>query len=281
MPLIGLVAGNGSLPVLFAEQVKTLGYSVFAIAHEQETDPELTQHVEDALWIPVGQIQNIIPYFKTKNVTQAVLAGGIHKTHLFDTPFDQRAQSLLSPFKEKRDDAILRGFASTLEQEGIAVMSFTHFIPSLMAEEGEMTRPLTERERDDIAWGWPLAKQIGALDIGQTIVVRDGVLLAVEAIEGTDAAILRGGTLGRESAVVIKCLKPHQDVRFDLPTVGLQTIQTMIKVKASVLAIEAKATLILEKEAFLAQAKNAGIAVVRCLPRGGASGPLPSVAEGG
>jgi len=262
MPLIGLVAGNGSLPILFAKEVRGLGYSVFAVAHEQETDPVLSQYVDDLLWIRVGQIQKIIPYFKNNAVTQTVLAGGIRKTHLFDTPLGQRAQSLLAPLKEKRDDALLRAFAAGLQQEKIDVVSITDYIPSLMADEGEMTRPLTQRERDDIAWGWPLAKQIGALDIGQTIVVRDGVLLAVEAIEGTDAAILRGGMLGRESAVVIKCLKPHQDIRFDLPTVGLQTIETMVKVSASVLAIEAKATLIPDKGAFLARANEAGIAVV-------------------
>jgi len=259
---IGLIAGNGALPMLFAKQVKAAGYSVFAIAHEQETDPALSQYVEDALWIPVGQIQKIIPYFKTKNVAQIIMAGGIPKTHLFHTAFDQQAQSIVSAFKEKKDDALLRGFAAALEQAKITVAPLTYYMPSLLAEEGEMTRPITPQERDDIEWGWPMAKQIGALDIGQTIVVRNGILLAVEAIEGTDAAIRRGGMLGQESAVVIKCLKPHQDVRFDLPTVGIQTIQTMIEVRASVLAIEANVTLIPEKELFLAKAKEAGIAVV-------------------
>jgi DUF1009 family protein len=259
---IGLIAGNGSLPLLFADGARAGGYSVFAIAHEKETDTALSERVDDLLWIPVGQIQPIIPYFKSHDVTQTVLAGGLPKTHLFDARLDSGIQSILAPLNGKKDDLLLRAFAMEMEREKISVTTLTGFLPSLLAEEGLMTRKITATEEADIRWGWEMAKQIGALDIGQCVVVRNGVLLAVEAIEGTDAAILRGGALGRESAVVVKCLKPHQDVRFDLPTVGPKTIQTMIDVKATVLAVEAKQTLILEKETTLHMARQADIAIV-------------------
>ncbi len=259
---IGLIAGNGSLPLLFADGARAGGYSVFAIAHEKETDAALSERVDDLLWIPVGQIQQIIPYFKSRDVTQTVLAGGLPKTHLFDAQLDSGVKSILAPLNAKKDDLLLRAFAMEMEREKIAVTTLTDFLPSLLAEEGVMTRAITATEEADIRWGWEMAKQIGALDIGQCVVVRNGVLLAVEAIEGTDAAIRRGGTLGRESAVVVKCLKPHQDVRFDLPTVGPKTIQTMIDVKATVLAIEAKQTLILEKDKTLNMARQAHIAIV-------------------
>ncbi len=259
---IGLIAGNGSLPLLFADSARRQGYAVFAIAHEQETDAALSERVEDLLSIPVGQFEKMVSYFKAHDVTDIVMGGGIPKRHLLVTKLSQKMQSLITPFREKKDDTLLRAFASELEREHLTVRAITEYMPSWLAEEGEMTRPLTENEREDIRWGWRLAKQIGALDIGQCVVVRDGILLAVEAIEGTDATIRRGGALAEESAVVIKCLKPHQDIRLDLPTVGPKTLETMIEVKASTLAIEAGATLVLEKESFLKLAREAGIAVV-------------------
>ncbi len=257
---IGLIAGRGSLPVCFAENARAQGDAVFATTYEKRAD--LAALVKEVSLIPIGQIEKIVSYFKTQAITTIVMAGSFPKTALFDAPLDNMAQSLLRTLSEKKDDDLLRAFASLLEKEGIAVAAITDYLPSLLATEGEMTRPLTPDEKSDIRWGWRLAKQIGALDIGQCVIVRDGVILAVEAIEGTDAAIARGGTLGRDSAVVIKCLKPHQDLRFDLPTVGLNTIQTMIDVRASVLAVEAHATLLLDKERMLKAASDAGIAVV-------------------
>ncbi|MEK7702860.1 MAG: UDP-2,3-diacylglucosamine diphosphatase LpxI [Nitrospirota bacterium] len=272
---IGLIAGNGNLPVLFVDALKARNHSVFVIAHKNETRAEIAKNADDILWVPVGQIAAIIPYFKQHQISEIVMAGGIPKTNLFDRVLDPSARQLVDSFKEKKDDLLLRGFASAFEKAGMKILSVTDFLPDLLAQEGEQTRPLTKSERDDIEWGWGLAKQIGALDIGQTIVVKEGVLLAVEAVEGTDAAIRRGGQLGRSNVRVIKCLKPHQDVRFDLPTVGVQTIQTMIEANASVLAVEAGRTLLLEKEAFLKAANEAGIAVV-----GWKNEPPPALAAG-
>ncbi len=259
---IGLIAGNGDFPHLFAESARQMGLSVVAVAHEGETSTSLSDEVDEILWIRVGQLGKIISFFKQRDVTRAIMAGGIKKTKIFDMRPDFKALAVLSKIKEKKDDVLLRAFADVLKKENIHIEDSTRYLPKLLAEEGEWTRSLTKEERVDVEWGWKLAKQVGALDIGQCVVVRKGVILAVEAIEGTDAAIRRGGALGREGAVVIKICKPQQDLRFDLPTVGPDTIQSMKEVKASVLAIEAGKTLILQKEAFLKEAKEANIAVV-------------------
>lgn len=235
---------------------------MIAVAHTGETEPALSEKVDEILWIRVGQIGKLIAFFKKAGVSDAVMAGGIRKTRIFEMRPDFRALSLLTRMKEKKDDALLRAFAGELEREEIQVRESTLYLTSLLAEEGEMTRPLKKEEREDIEWGWPLAKQIGALDIGQCIVVRNGVVLAVEAIEGTDATIRRGGALGKEKAVVIKICKPQQDFRFDVPAIGPGTIAVMAEVGATVLAVEAGRTLLLEKEKFLESAKAAGIAVV-------------------
>jgi UDP-2,3-diacylglucosamine hydrolase len=259
---IGLIAGNGQFPLIFAENARRMGLSVVAVAHTGETEPELSDKVDEILWIRVGQIGKLIAYFKKSGVSDAVMAGGIRKTRIFEMRPDLRALSILARLKEKKDDALLRALAAELEQEKIHIKESTLYLSTLLADEGELTRRLTKGEKEDIEWGWPLAKRIGSLDIGQCIVVRDGVILAVEAIEGTDATIRRGGSLGREKAVVIKICKPQQDFRFDIPAIGPGTIQTMMEVKASVLVVEAGKTLLLEKERLLQEAREAGIAVV-------------------
>lgn len=259
---IGLIAGNGHFPRLFAESARQMGLSVVAIAHEGETSAALNAEVDDILWVRVGQLGKIIRFFKNQGVRRAIMAGGIKKTKIFEIRPDLKALAVLARIKEKKDDVLLRAFADELEREKIHVEDSTRYLPKLLAEEGEWTRPLKKEEKTDVEWGWRLAKQVGALDIGQCVVVRKGVILAVEAIEGTDAAIRRGGTLGKEGAVVIKICKPQQDLRFDLPTVGPETIQTMKTVAASVLAVEAGKTLVLQKTVFLKEAEKAGIAVV-------------------
>ncbi|MDC4223315.1 MAG: UDP-2,3-diacylglucosamine diphosphatase LpxI [Candidatus Manganitrophus sp.] len=259
---IGLIAGNGQFPLDLRRECQAGRSSVIAVAHTGETPPELSDKVDEILWIRVGQIGKLISFFKKAGVSDAVMAGGIRKTRLFEMRPDFRALTLLARLKEKKDDALLRAFAGELEREEIRIRESTLYLSSILAVEGEMTRPLTKEEREDIEWGWPLAKQIGALDIGQCIVVRDGVVLAVEAIEGTDATIRRGGALGKEKTVVIKICKPQQDLRFDIPAIGPGTIQSMIEVSASVLAVEAGKTLLLEKEKLLREAASAGIAVV-------------------
>lgn len=259
---IGLIAGNGQFPLIFADNARRMGLSVVAVAHTGETEPALSEKVDEILWIRVGQIGKLISYFKKSGISDAVMAGGIRKTRIFEMRPDFRALSILARLKEKKDDALLRALAGELEQEKIYIKESTLYLTTLLAEEGEMTRRLTKEEKEEIEWGWPLAKRIGALDIGQCIVVRNGVVLAVEAIDGTDATIRRGGALGKEKAMVIKICKPDQDFRFDIPTIGPGTIRAMVEVKASVLVVEAGKTLLLEKERLLREAASAGIAVV-------------------
>jgi len=262
MKKIGLIAGNGRFPIIFASEAQKSGVKVIAVAHVGETDPEIEKVASEVTWIRVGQLGRLIQAFKSAGVTDAVMAGGIKKIRIFDARPDLRSLMILARLKERKDDVILRAFAEELEREQITIRDSTLYLSSLLADEGEMTRSLTRSEREDIRWGWRLAKEIGRLDIGQCIVVKEGVVLAVEAVDGTDAAIRRGGALSSGGAVVIKVLKPQQDIRFDLPAVGPATIDVMREVNASVLAVEAKKTLLLDRSLLLQKAKESGIAVV-------------------
>lgn len=261
-PPIGLIAGSGTFPLLLARERARRGQRVVAVAHEGETLPELKNDVAEMVWIRLGALSPLIAFFKERQVTEVIMAGGIRKTRLFEMRPDARCAALLSHLTEKSDDMLLRAVADALSREGFSVVAATEGRSDLLAPEGEMTRPLTEAEQRDVRWGWQLAKSIGALDIGQCVVVREGILLAVEAIEGTDAAIRRGGELSGGQAVVIKVCKPGQDTRFDLPTVGADTIATMKAAGACVLAVEAGMTLMFDRADLLAQAHAADIAVV-------------------
>lgn len=261
---IGLIAGNGRFPIIFADNARRLGYHVSAVAHEGETEPELAGHVDRIHWIKIGQLNKLIKAFKEDGVHQAVMLGGIKKTHMFTTlrP-DFRTLALAARVALWKDDDILRELAKELEREGIAICESTFGLEGILVEEGTLTaRAPSEKEWEDIRYGWEVAHEIGRLDIGQCVVVKDRVVVAVEAVEGTDGAIKRGGDLAKEGAVVVKRSKPQQDLRFDLPAVGPRTIEVMASVKASVLAIEAGRTILLDREIMLDKARSARIAIV-------------------
>ena len=264
---IGLIAGNGRFPIIFAENAKRLGYLVSAVAHIGETAPELERHVERIHWVKLGQFNKVIKALKEDGVRQAVMLGGIKKTHVF-TMFttimpDLRALALARRLPRWKDDVILREIAAELENEGIMIRESTFGLRGILVEEGPLTsRRPTEKEWEDIRYGWEVGLEIGRLDIGQCVIVKDRVVVAVEAVEGTDETIRRGGTLAKEGAVVVKRSKPQQDLRFDLPTVGPATIETMQAVKASVLAVEARRSVLLDRDEMLRLAEQAGIAVV-------------------
>ena len=264
MQRIGLIAGNGIFPLEFAKAAKQKGLSVLAVAHEGETREELAGLVDGIVWVKVGQLGRIISIFKEQGITEVLMTGGIKKTRLFGGAMpDLRGMSLLAKMIYKKDDAMLRAIAEELESEGITVRESTLYLDSLLAPEGVLTRRKPSKdEQRDIEFGWQMAKEIGRLDIGQTIVVKDQAVLAVEAIEGTDETIRRGGRLCKEGAVVVKICKPNQDFRFDLPAVGTQTISTMREVNASCLAVEAGKTIIFERESVIREADRAGIALV-------------------
>lgn len=261
---IGLIAGNGRFPIIFADNAKRLGYTVSAVAHIGETAPELEQHVERIHWIKIGQFNKLIHALKADGVQQAVMLGGIKKTHVFTTVRpDLRALALAGRLRVWKDDAILREIAAELEREGIQIRESTFGLTGILVEEGPLTkRTPSKKEWDDIHFGWDMAHEIGRLDIGQCVVIKERVVVAVEAVEGTDETIRRAGALGREGVVVVKRCKPQQDLRFDLPAVGPRTIETMASVHAAVLAVEAGRSVLLDRDDMVRKAEQAGIAIV-------------------
>lgn len=261
---IGLIAGSGQFPILFSKKAKSKGFSIYAVAFHNETDPILKGHVDAIQWLHLGQLKRLIKFFHRHEVKQAVMMGAISKTRMFrDVRPDLKAMSAVFELKDTHDDGILRSFARILEDEGIKIKSSTFLMPELLAVEGCWTlRKPTRSETADIELGWKLAKEIGRLDIGQCIVVGGGSVLAVEAIDGTDATIRRGGRLGNGTAVVVKVCKPDQDKRFDVPAVGSQTIATMHESKARALAIEAGRAVVFDRQEMIALADQYDISIV-------------------
>ncbi|MBI3249309.1 MAG: UDP-2,3-diacylglucosamine diphosphatase LpxI [Deltaproteobacteria bacterium] len=261
---LGLIAGNSRFPLIFAEAAQADGTELVVVAHEGETPPEIGALVPHLTWVHVGELGKIIATFKTAGVTQVVMAGGIHKsgalTHIQP---DERGLAFISRLPSFQDDVILRGIAQELESEGLLVVESTRFLASLLPQPGVLTRTTpTEQQWQDIAFGFRAARDIGRWDIGQSVIVKRGAVLAVEGIEGTNAAIRRGGKLGGPGTVVVKVSKPQQDLRFDVPAVGPETITVMQEVGATVLALEAGKTLMIDKTALLQRADAGGIAIV-------------------
>lgn len=262
---LGLIAGMGELPIAVACEAKSQGYTVFAIALEPLADRTLPSYVDEIKWVNVGKLGTLINSLKKSGIKEAVMAGKVSKTLLYKSKItpDLRAVKLLFTLKDRRDDSILLAIAKELADEGIELLDITLFSTGLLMPEGVLTKNKPSNdERKDIEFGWKMAKEIGRLDIGQTVVVKNRAVMAVEAIEGTDEAIKRGGKLAGEGAVVVKVSKPNQDMRFDVPAVGLQTLSAMQEVKARVLCVEAKKSLILNKDKLLEEAKIAGISIV-------------------
>lgn len=264
MERIGLISGSGQFPIVFSRAARQKGLKVYAIAHIGETEPQLEMLVEAMKWIKIGQLNQLISFFKGHDVRDAVMAGAITKTKMFtDVRPDLKALKVLATMDHTQDDGLLRAFAGELEKAGITVRPSTFLVPELLAPKGNWTRRKPSKsEMADVRFGWHIVKEIGRLDIGQTVVVRDGSVMAVEAIDGTNATIRRGGELGREKTVVVKASKPTQDMRFDVPAVGVETIQAMGNVGASVLAVEAAKTVVFDREEMVALADQQGIAIM-------------------
>ncbi len=264
MNKIGLIAGGGQFPILFARAARSQGVQVVAVLLRGEADIRLQSEVDMYTWVSLGKLGQMIETFQKSQVSEAAMAGTVAKTKLYSRirP-DWKAVKLLARMLTKRDDALLRSFADEMEANGIKIRPSTLFLPELLAPPGILTRRKpNSRERRDLEFGWNLAKEIGKLDIGQCLLVKDQAVLAVEAIEGTDETILRGGRLGNGRAVVVKVSKPNQDLRFDVPAVGPDTIETMKAVGASVLAVEANRTLIFDREEMIEAADRAKIAIL-------------------
>jgi DUF1009 family protein len=261
---LGLIAGNGKFPLIFAQQATKEGYSLVAVAHRGETIKEIDDLIENVTWIYVGQLGKMIRTFLRAGITEAVMAGGIRKVKFLENfrP-DFRGARFLARLKNKDDDALLRGLADELESEGIRILDSTLCVPQIVASEGVLTpRVPNAAEWDDVRFGFRVAKEIGRLGIGQTIVVKKQIVVAVEALEGTDATIERGGRLVKSGFVVVKVSKPGQDLRFDVPAVGVTTLRQLHEAGGTVLAVEADKTILLEKELLLKQAEEFGMSMV-------------------
>jgi DUF1009 family protein len=261
---LGLIAGSGRLPLLFASAARAEGHTVHAAAHLGETDPAIATQVDSLLWIKVGQVDAIIEAFRAHGVKSAVMAGGIGRVRsLTQARPDGGMLRIAAGLRSLRDDEFLRGIARYFEKHGIAIVAATDYVQRVIAVEGHLAGPeLTAEQEADIALGRDVAGALGEADVGQTVIVKDKVVLAVEAVEGTDEAIRRAGRLGGPGAVVVKRAKPGQDLRFDLPAAGTVTLEVMREVGAKVLAVEAGKTVLIDGELLFKWAGKLGITVV-------------------
>jgi DUF1009 family protein len=260
---LGIIAGSGVFPLLVARAARRLGHRVAAMAIKGQTAPELAAEVDEIVWLRLGQLGGLIKGLKRTGVQRVVMCGPVDKTGIFSVRPDLRALKELKRLTHKGDDALLRGLCQVLAEEGVEVVPTQVLLPELLARPGVYTkREPDQREKVDAELGWRVAGELGRLDVGQCAVVKDGVVVALEAVEGTDRAIERGGSLAGPGAVVVKRCKPQQDTRFDLPTVGLTTVRTMVAARASCLIVEAGRGLVFDERAMteLADRKNICIA---------------------
>ncbi len=261
---IGVIAGGGQFPRLFIDAARKAGRKSVVVGFKGETDASVARMADEFCWMKLGQLGKVIKFFKTNQVTETVFLGTITKTRMFlDILPDLKGLSVLRRVDKNHDDALLRAIAAVLEEEGITVVASTLYLQKLLFPAGVLTRKQpNSKQCEDIDFGWRMAKAIGELDIGQCVVVRDKTVVAVEAVEGTDSTILRGGELCKKDAVVVKVHKPGQDERFDLPAIGLETIESLKKVCGAVLAVEAGKSLLFDADAVVEEADRAGIVIV-------------------
>jgi len=270
MKKIGLIAGNGRFPVLFAQSAKQRGFEVVAVALRGETLPEIADHADKVYWAGIAQLGKWIKLLKREQVTRAVMAGGITKAKMYSRfrilrfrPDLRTIRFWYRKLRDKRDYSLLEGAAEEFASDGIEICNSVEFMTEHLAQEGCCTRRKpNDSEMADVQFGWELAKGMAHLQVGQTVVVKEQAVLAVEAIEGTDAAIRRAGALSKGGAVVVKVSKPDQDLRFDVPTIGLKTIEVLQEAGAKVLAVEADKTLMLDKTDIIEAADRAGICIL-------------------
>lgn len=265
MEKIGLLAGIGRLPVEFAQAAKKMGFEVFSVALVDGVETDLAENVVKLESISVGQLDAILQFLKQHDITKVTMIGKVTKELMFGgkVEIDERVKKLIASLPDHSDDTLMLAFVRELAMEHITVFDQTALIRSLMVKEGTLTnREPSASEKADMEFGFKMAKAIGGLDIGQTVVVKDLAVIAVEAIEGTDECILRGGKLGCGDVVVAKVAKPKQDVRFDVPAVGVKTIESMCAIGAKALVMEAGKTILVEKAKVLEIANENGITIV-------------------
>jgi DUF1009 family protein len=260
---LAIIAGNGVYPRVLAHAARAAGVrKILALAFQGETEAELGQLVDEICWLRVGQLNRMLSTLRDVKITSAMMAGQIAPRNLFDLHPDWRALLLLAKMKQRNAESIFRAIAGELDKIGVALLPATTFLEDFLVGKDLIAGPkLSRREKSDIDLGWDIAQKIAALDIGQTIIVKNGAILAIEGFDGTNETMRRGGALGREGAVMIKVAKPNQDMRFDVPVIGRETISVAAEAKIRVIALEASRTLLLEKEDVILAAQNAKISL--------------------
>jgi DUF1009 family protein len=259
----GLIAGNGVFPLEVARAARRRGLAVIAVAHSNETPPELAELTHAITWIKVGELERLLDTFKRAGVRQVAMAGGIARARLADSfAPDARALAMLARLGRFSDDAVLRGLATEIEAEGIEVIDPVPMLEDAIATAGHLAGPAPDAARlRDLDIAFRVLAALGAFDIGQTAAVRDGVVAAVEALEGTDSALRRAAALWGKGLVVAKAAKHSQDLRFDRPAIGPATLDLLGEIGATLIGVEAGTALILEREATLGRARQLGITV--------------------
>lgn len=267
---LGIIAGNRSLPLEFARQARAQGVTrLVAAAFEGETDPALAGLVDEIVWLRVGQLTKLVETFTDRGVKQCVMVGQIAPKNLFDLRPDFRAMAMLMRLKEKNAHTVFGAIAAELAKDGVELVEATPWLKPLMPQAGFQLGPrLSPEQQEDVAYGLRLAKEVSRLEIGQIVVVKNGTVLAVEGFEGTDRCLARGGELAgkKGGAVAVKVAKPSHDMRFDIPCVGLATLETCATAGIAVLAVEAGRTLLLDQEDCARLTKKAGISLVTVAP---------------
>ena len=261
---LGIIAGNGIYPQVLAQAARSAGVrKIVAVAFSGETDPKLGEGVDEIYWLRVGQLNRMLSTLHDAGITSVIMAGQIAPKNLFDLRLDWKALLLLARLKRRNAESIFAAIAGELSKVGIEMLPATSFLDQFLATPGLIAGPkLSRREEDDINFGWEIAKQISRLDIGQTVLVKNGTVLAVEAFEGTNEALRRGGMLAGKGAVMVKVAKPNQDLRFDVPVIGPDTLRLAAKVAVRVIAVEAGKTLLLEKESLIDLAERSRISLI-------------------
>jgi UDP-2,3-diacylglucosamine hydrolase len=266
---LGIIAGNRSLPLIFARQARALGVKrLVAAAFEGETDPVLASLVDEIVWLKVGQLSKLISVFTSRGITQCVMVGQIAPKNLFDLRPDLRAMTVLFKLKEKNAHTIFGAIANELNKDGVELIEAIPWLKPLMPAAGFALGPkLSADQSADVAFGYRIAKEVSRLEIGQIVVVKNGTVLAVEGFEGTDKCLLRGGELAGSDggAVAVKVAREKHDLRFDIPCLGPKTLETCASVKISALALEAGKTLLLEPEACEQLARKHKITITTVL----------------
>jgi UDP-2,3-diacylglucosamine hydrolase len=257
-PALGIIAGNGAYPFLVARSARQRGVSAIHVAaFENETRPELAEHADSIEWMRVGQLGRLLKFFERAGVHEAIMAGQIAPKNLFDLRPDFKVLMVLSKLKRRNAETLFGALGDELGKIGVKLLPATTFMEDALSGEGVIAGPkLKKRYLDDVAYGFEIAKEISRLDIGQTVVVRNGTVLAVEGFEGTNETIRRGASLGKRGTVVVKVSKPNQDLRFDVPVVGCETLEVAYAAGVKVIAVEAGKTLLLDKDAVKALAED-------------------------